>query len=147
MEEFELLCRAKTYIDKLANGINPLNDQLLDENDVVNNVRLSRCFFYVSGILQKEIDRESRKTSKEKRQKQIPFFFTQEQLESFEYSKEPIPVSEIAKRICAMVDDENMARMIELIADSRIYEYAPLCAQSLNNAKLHLLALLFVGVE
>ena len=35
--------------------------------------------------------------------------------------------------------DENMARMIELIADSRIYEYAPLCAQSLNNAKLHTL--------
>ncbi len=35
--------------------------------------------------------------------------------------------------------DENMARMIELIADSRIYEYAPLCGQSLNNAKLHTL--------
>ena len=32
--------------------------------------------------------------------------------------------------------DENMAKMIELIADSRIYEYGPLCAQSLNNAKL-----------
>ena len=35
--------------------------------------------------------------------------------------------------------DENMTRMIELIADSRIYEYAPLCGQSLNNAKLHTL--------
>jgi len=35
--------------------------------------------------------------------------------------------------------DENMTRMIELIADSRIYEYAPLCAQSLDNAKLHTL--------
>lgn len=35
--------------------------------------------------------------------------------------------------------DENMARMVELIADSRIYEYAPLCGQSLNNAKLHTL--------
>ena len=56
MEEFEILCRAKTYIDKLANGINPLNDKVLEENDVVNNVRLSRCFFYVSDVLRQVIE-------------------------------------------------------------------------------------------
>jgi hypothetical protein len=32
--------------------------------------------------------------------------------------------------------DENMANMIELITNSRVYEYGILCAQSLGNAKL-----------
>ena len=45
MEDIELLYRAKTYINKLENGINPLSDQLIKEDDVVNNIRLSRCFF------------------------------------------------------------------------------------------------------
>ena len=56
MEDMELLIRAKTYIDKLANGINPINDEYVDESDVVNNVRISRCLFYTSGIL-KQITR------------------------------------------------------------------------------------------
>ena len=51
MEDFDVLCRAKMYIDKLANGINPLDNQPLKEDDVVNNVRLSRCFFYVADVL------------------------------------------------------------------------------------------------
>ena len=60
MTELEKIEYAKTFIDKLANGINPLDDTAIPENDIVNNVRLSRCFFYVSTILQKEIDRERR---------------------------------------------------------------------------------------
>ena len=52
MTELEKIVYAKSFIDKLANGINPLDDTLIPDGDVVNNVRLSRCFFYVSSILQ-----------------------------------------------------------------------------------------------
>lgn len=45
MEEMEILKRAKSYIDCLANGINPLVNQPIKEDDLVNNVKLSRCFF------------------------------------------------------------------------------------------------------
>ena len=55
MTDHEILCRAKTYIDKLANGIDPLTDEPVRENDIVNNVRISRCLFYVSGVLDKVI--------------------------------------------------------------------------------------------
>ena len=47
MTELEKVAYAKTFVDKLANGINPIDDQPVAENDVINNVRLSRCFFYV----------------------------------------------------------------------------------------------------
>ena len=56
MTELEKIEYAKSFIDKLANGINPLDDTPIPDGDIANNVRLSRCFFYVSSILQKEID-------------------------------------------------------------------------------------------
>ena len=56
MEEMEMLARAKMYMDKLANGINPITDEEVAEDDAVNNVRLSRCFFYVADVLQKVIE-------------------------------------------------------------------------------------------
>ena len=46
MTELEKIEYAKSFIDKLANGINPLDDSPIPDNDIANNVRLSRCFFY-----------------------------------------------------------------------------------------------------
>ena len=56
MTELETLKRAKMYVDKLANGVNPLNDEHVKDDDVINNVRISRCLFYVSSVLSKVID-------------------------------------------------------------------------------------------
>ena len=56
MTDLETIARAKMYIDKLANGINPLDDTAIEENDVVNNVKISRCLFFVSDTLQKVIE-------------------------------------------------------------------------------------------
>ena len=43
--ELEIMIHAKGYLDKLANGVNPLTDEPLPETDVVNQVRISRCLF------------------------------------------------------------------------------------------------------
>ena len=59
MTELEKIERAKLYMDKLANGINPIDDTMAPDEDIINNVRLSRCFFYVSDILRQEIGRAS----------------------------------------------------------------------------------------
>ncbi|MFR2153520.1 MAG: hypothetical protein ACLS48_01495 [[Eubacterium] siraeum] len=32
------------YIDKLANGIDPFTDKPVPDGDIINNVKLSRCF-------------------------------------------------------------------------------------------------------
>ena len=46
--ELEIMAHAKTYLDKLAGGINPLSDEPLPETDVVRQERISRCLSYVS---------------------------------------------------------------------------------------------------
>lgn len=56
MNELDKLKRAQMYIRKLAEGINPIDDCPAGEDDIINNVRLSRCFFYVSDILGQVID-------------------------------------------------------------------------------------------
>ena len=49
--ELETMKHTKEYIDKLANGIGPFSDKPVPDGDIINNVKLSRCFFYISGIL------------------------------------------------------------------------------------------------
>ena len=51
MTELETMQRAKMYLDKLAQGIDPITNQEMAEDSVLNNVRLARCFFYASGVL------------------------------------------------------------------------------------------------
>ena len=109
MPELQKIAHAKSYIDKLANGVNPLDDTPIPEDDIANTVHLSRCFFLVSDILRQVL--ENGGVTKPKRTAKIPFSVTLEQRESFEYSAEPIPVSEIAKRIYAMAENANMEKV------------------------------------
>ncbi len=61
--ELDTMKHAKEYIDKLANGIDPFTDKPVPDDDIVNNVKLSRCFFYISGILEKVIENGGEVTS------------------------------------------------------------------------------------
>jgi len=90
MTELDTLKRAKTYMDKLAQGIDPISGAELPEDSLLNNVRLARCFFYVSGILGKVIQNGGDVTKKPKQ----TFFITEEQLKTVEISKEPVRITE-----------------------------------------------------
>ena len=55
MTELETMQRAKMYLDKLAEGTDPITDQPVPPGDCLQNPRLSRCFQYISGILEQVI--------------------------------------------------------------------------------------------
>lgn len=102
MEELELIYRAKTYIDNLANGINPLTGETVAEEDVVNNVRIARCLFFVSDVLERVLKNGG--TVKKQRKRKVSFTITDEQLSGFAYSDSPISLSQIIERLGALVD-------------------------------------------
>lgn len=104
MTELEKIAYAKSFIDKLANGINPLDDTPIPEGDLANNVRLSRCFFYVSNILGQVYENGGIG----KVEKTIPFSITPGQLANFETSPYSISGSEIAKKLAALVKNPLM---------------------------------------
>lgn len=107
MTEQELLQRAKEYIDKLANGINPLTGEYVSENDVVNNVRIARCLFYVSDVLGRVLT----KGFPTKKQKKLPFFLSEEALSKLEYSETPLPITQFVQRINALIDENAMEKL------------------------------------
>lgn len=109
MTELETLERAKMYIEKLANGINPIDGLPVPDDDVVNHVKLSRCLFYVADVLRQVIDNGG--AAPKKKPKKAPFFLSVEKRNAFEYSAMPMPISEVSRRINALIDDQNMSTM------------------------------------
>ena len=53
MIDMSKLKTAQDWVEKLANGINPLTLEPIKEDDIVNNVHISRCLFFVSEMLGK----------------------------------------------------------------------------------------------
>lgn len=116
MTELEKIESAKSFIDKLANGVNPIDDSLIPDNDVVNNVRLSRCFFFVSDILRHVIEnggisRAAQVQIVEKKSKKQPYYLLPEQAEHFEYSNVPITATEVFNRIIAVGPQEGVKKL------------------------------------
>ena len=103
MTEMEKVAYAKSFIDKLAEGINPLDGNPIPEGDIANNVRLTRCFFYVSDILRQVIENGG-----VNRDGKIPFAITAEQLSKYQFSPFPVGVNEISKKLSALVDNPMM---------------------------------------
>ena len=111
MTELEKIERAKMYMDKLANGIDPISDTLAPDGDIINQVRLSRCFFFVSDVLRQVLENGGiRPTAPAKKTPKRPFDLSAEERSRFAYSEQPIPASEIAKRANALATSEDMRK-------------------------------------
>ena len=67
MQDDNKTITAKDWILKLANGINPLNGSVLPDDDIVNNVHISRCLFYVAELIGNIESTEQKKSQKLKR--------------------------------------------------------------------------------
>ena len=109
MTELEKIAYAKSFIDKLAEGINPLDGTLIPEGNIVNNVRLSRCFFYVSDILRQVIDNGGIAPVKTAQAGGKPeFLLSDEARAKFEISDIPVSVSDIAEQLNALSVDDTL---------------------------------------
>ncbi|MBR3149068.1 MAG: hypothetical protein IKF64_02775 [Eubacterium sp.] len=103
----KLVSHAKDYIDDLAKGINPITKEAVDENDAINNVKITRCLFYVSDILEQVINCGVKAP---KKPKQEAFDLQKLDLTNFKYSSTPITVSVITRSINEL-KPENMKKL------------------------------------
>jgi predicted transcriptional regulator len=138
MTELETLQRAKMYLDKLANGIDPLTDSAVPDNECINQVRISRCLFYVSDILRKLIENGGIIEKSQKRKK-IGFTITPEELNKYQIDDKPIPVSEITKRINDLVDLETMSKLRHTSITSFLLKSGLLVEQEFADGKKYII--------
>ena len=108
MTELETMQRAKMYLDKLAQGIDPISNQEIPMDSVVNNVRLARCFFYVSDVLGQVIANGGVIGGKPNLQ---PFAVTSEQLAKVRISQEPVRITQLVEMISSAVDTSHMKKL------------------------------------
>lgn len=93
--ELDKLTRAQQYIAKLAEGIDPITDKELPGDSVLNNVRLSRCFFYVAEALAKLVA-DCGKTPAET----LPAFsITDEELSRVSVAEQPVNITTLLKAV------------------------------------------------
>lgn len=105
--DLELLKHANNYIEKMANGINPLTDKKCSENDMINNVRISRCLFYVNKVLNDVI----RNSSKRRASGNIPFYIDSDTIKRYKITDEKLSISKIASRINELKINDNMKNL------------------------------------
>ena len=108
MTELETMRRAKMYLDKLAQGIDPITNQEVPDDSVLNNVRLARCFFYVSDVLGEVIDNGGLIGGKPKLQ---AFTISPDQLAQVQISPEPVRVTQLVDMIVAAVNNPQMKKL------------------------------------
>ena len=111
MTELEIMQHAKDYLDKLAKGIDPLTDQEVPEGDIIHNVRISRCLFYVSDVLRQVIKNGGIQVRTVKNGEKLPFALTIEERRQYPFGDWPATVSVIAQRLNELVDLNNMQKL------------------------------------
>ena len=110
MTDLETMQRAKMYMDKLARGIDPVTNQELPEDSALNQVRLARCFLYVSDVLEQVIANGGVVGAKPK-QKRLPFAATMEQLAGIPVSEEPVVITQLVDRINEALNNPQMKKL------------------------------------
>lgn len=107
MTELETVQRAKMYMDQLAQGIDPISGQELPEDSTLNTVRLARCFFYVSGVLEQVIRNGGHVGTVQKAE----FSITPEQLAKVSVSAHPIRITDFSNALMQVVDSNTIKKL------------------------------------
>ena len=108
MTELETMQRAKMYMDKLAQGIDPITDREVPEDSVLNQLRLARCFFYVSEVLGRVIANGGVIGGKPELQ---PFVITPQQLAAVPISPGPVRITQLVEQVNMVVNDPQRKKL------------------------------------
>ncbi len=137
MTEIEIMKRAKTYIESLAKGIDPLTGNEVKDDDIINNVRISRCLYYTAEVLQKVIDNGGEvQREKLRRSERLPFDLTDEQSRALKPEKDRLFISKVVNIINSQIDEYKMKKLQAKTVNNWLMEKG-LLAEVIVNGRSH----------
>lgn len=109
MNELDLLKTSLKYLDNLACGFDPFTGEELGDS-LLKNEKLSHCFFFVCGVLEREIEKlenpeammegtEPASRLRVRREASATFSFSKAELDAVEVSEKPLKVSEFCANL------------------------------------------------
>lgn len=119
MEKLQVIQRAKSYMDMLSNGIDPISGELVKNDSTFQQERLQKCFSVVSEILDEIIRTNGIVTlpatefshGYEVVKKKSVFSLNQQQRNSIRVTNNPIIPSAFIKNLNSVVDSDNMEKL------------------------------------
>lgn len=106
MDELVLLKHAKSYIEQLSQGIDPISGQKVPNDTVLSQERLLKCFTYVGNVLQDVVEEKEKQEVKEETAPPMerdttprPFTITPEQLIKVPISDDPVRLSQFCQTV------------------------------------------------
>jgi hypothetical protein len=128
--DIKLVNHAKDYIDDLAKGINPLTKEPVNDNEIINNVKISRCLFYVSDILGEVISNGG--VGRQSKPKKEDFNLEIIPLDRIVTTPIPNPISSLTNQINAL-KPENMKRLYATAITNWLVDIGLLEVIQINN--------------
>ena len=122
MSELELQQRAQSYMLSLANGMDPFSGEEIENDSVINNVRMSRCFFYVADVLKKVIDNGGEVGKVQSKPKREFAYLPQEIIDSFPYSDDGMGINSIVRTLREAMGENTKVLSAVRIADWLVAE-------------------------
>lgn len=108
MTELEQVQYAKMFLDKMAAGINPLDNTKIKADDLLMNKRIAGCMAYVSKLLDDVIETKAKQIRKEN---QIPLDVNQLDSRGIVFSPNAISVSTFITNLKGMYGNVAMTRL------------------------------------
>ena len=108
MTELETMQRAKMYMDMLSQGIDPITGYPLPQGCGLDNARLSRCFSYVAGVLDKVIANGGTVGAK---RRTLEFYLTPEQRAMVRLSEYPVSISDWINALHTVAGNPDMKKL------------------------------------
>jgi len=136
MTELEKLKRAKIYMNQLADGFDPISGEQLPEDTILNNVRLSRCFFFVSDILRQVIENDGNAIRKTYKKAVLPPFTLSNDLRNkIEISSTPTMIKHFTDRINSLIDDSITQKLKPTAFTAWLMKNNFLCEDVVNDKR------------
>jgi len=136
MTELERLWNAKDCMDRLAEGVDPTSGEILSNDTILNNVDLSRCFFFTSDILRQVIENNGAVTKQTRRKSVLsPFVLSDNLLSNLEITETPTMIKQFTDRINGLVDDSVMQKLKVTALTTWLVNNGFLCEEIVNDKK------------
>lgn len=111
MNEIDKLRRAKLYMDKLTNGVDPNSGMRVHEDDIVRDSRVIACFEYISRVLEWEIESFENRPATPEKPRRRRVFINDNQFSQLQLNYGECKVSDITNEINRVIVDNGTKKM------------------------------------
>ena len=141
LTEKETLQRAKMYLEKLCEGIDPLTGRAVDAS-TLQNERIRKCFTYICKVLNKQItvaDLPPKSVEKwtERRRRKKPFYITEEERRKIRLPQGACLVSVLVDIINEAVNDNERKRLTGKAVTTWLAAQGYLCEQMNEQGRIY----------